>query len=157
MLTKWLPWLLIYIWLELLVFHLEIEFFLKHDQTSKEGILLQWNDNPCYLSKVLILKMHKVPSAGIWSNMNLIPPYLHQHYWTCKEKWIKMHHISFQHRSEKQVDLSHKWIQRPELPRISSQVFIYSKCAPVKVWANTILTDSSPELSHGGLILRTSS
>ena len=26
---------------------------------------------------------------------------------------------------------------------------------PVKVWANTILTESSPELSHGGLILKT--
>ena len=29
------------------------------------------------------------------------------------------------------------------------------RCSPVKVRANTILTESSPESSHGGLILRT--
>ena len=32
---------------------------------------------------------------------------------------------------------------------------IYQDVPPVKVWANTILTESSPELSYGGLILRT--
>ena len=42
------------------------------------------------------------------------------------------------------------WIRRPYLRPCLSSIFGYWPCFPVKVWANTILIESSPELSRGG-------
>ena len=87
-------------------------------------------------SSTRLLQREKIfPVEGIW----LIAPNFKNFkvtFWCC---WVGMFREFF---AENQLYVLFIW-------KIAGRNF------SVKVWANTILTESSPELSHGGLILRT--